>query len=78
MGNFPCEIPALDIWKVSSPADPECKQHPPFFILLPIGLQPDGVQKPHKKMESILLSIAFYFPDFALRRASALERAACV
>lgn len=32
----------------------------------------------HKKMESILLSIAFYFPDFALRRASALERAACV
>ena len=32
----------------------------------------------YKKMESILLSIAFYFPDFALRRASALERAACV
>ena len=41
---------------------------------LTTGWRPETLQK----MESILLSIAFYFPDFALRRASALERAACV
>ena len=48
--------------------------HLESFQWLTTGWRPETLQK----MESILLSIAFYFPDFALRRASALERAACV